>query len=44
MTGTADCCARLAIGHATAEPTTALMKSRLRTQPSTPAGLSFLKA
>jgi uncharacterized protein YchJ len=35
ITGNAECCAPVAKGHTTAEPATALMKSRLRTQPST---------
>jgi hypothetical protein len=36
ITGIAGCCARAASGHATDEPTTALMKSRRR--------IAFLKA
>src|SRR6478752_3765557 len=35
ITGDAVDCARTPNGHATAEPAMALMKSRLRTQPST---------
>src|SRR4029077_7855131 len=35
IAGNVECWAPLVKGHATAEPATALMKSRLRTQPST---------